>query len=493
MVEGQFRTSFVEHAYIEPEAGFGNLNGERLSVRACTQAPHLDRDGLAAILATDAEDIRIIPSAVGGGFGSKLDLSVQPYLALAAVKTGRPVRLAYTRTESMQSTTKRHPAEISMRIGADRDGRLKGLTFRGRYNTGAYASWGPTVVNRVPVHASGPYYIRDYRAEAEGIHTHCPPSGAFRGFGVPQAAIAQECLFDELAAKLGTDPLEFRILNALDNGTPTVCGQVFERGIGIGECLKALRRAWTSQNRAAQEFNQGADRAGSPYRRGAGVAAGWYGCGNTALANPSTIKAGMRPDGSVVLHQGAVDIGQGSNTVVSQIFAESLGVPVSSLTLAGGDTDITPDAGKTSASRQTFVSGNAARIAGETLRRSILKLCNASKDATIELGSGAIRIVDGSSDHAVDLARLDADAEGFVLKAEATYDPPTTPLDADGQGQPYAQYGYAAQLAMVEVDVKLGTVRALKFTAAHDVGRAINPMLVEGQIHGALPRVSEWR
>ena len=486
VVEGRYETAFVEHAYIEPEAGLGEMKGSRISVRACTQAPVMDRDGLASILASDAGEIRIIPSAVGGGFGSKLDLSVQPYLALAALKTGKAVRLAYTRKESMQSTTKRHPAEISMRIGATRDGRLKGLRFRGRYNTGAYASWGPTVVNRVPVHASGPYFVRDYLAEAQGIHTHCVPSGAFRGFGVPQAAIAQESLFDELAVKIGMDALEFRILNALDDGIPTVCGQVFEKGVGIKECLKALRGAWKAASKEAKRFNRSAESSGSPRRRGVGVGAGWYGCGNTSLPNPSTIKAGVRPDGTVVLHQGAVDIGQGSNTVVAQIFAESLGIPVSFLALVGGDTDTTPDAGKTSASRQTFVSGNAARLSGAALRQNILKLCNASKDATIDVGNGSIRIADGSSEHAVDLSRLDIDAEGYVLRSEETYDPPTKPLDADGQGMPYAQFGYAAQMAMVEVDVKLGTVRALKFTAAHDVGKAINPMLVEGQIQGGI-------
>ncbi len=486
VAEGSFTTSFVEHAYIEPEAGMADLSDGRLQVRAGTQAPEMDRKSLASILAMDASEIRIIPTAVGGGFGSKLDLSVQPYLALAALKTGREVRLAYTRTESMQSTTKRHPAEISMKIGVARDGHLKGLKFRGKFNTGAYASWGPTVVNRVPVHASGPYRVRHYFAESQAIHTNCPPSGAFRGFGVPQTAIAQESLFDELATILKMDALEFRILNALDNGVPTVCGQVFESGVGIKACLTALRGPWKRATKIAERFNRMAKQTSSPLRQGAGVAAGWYGCGNTSLPNPSTIKAGVRSDGTIVLHQGAVDIGQGSITVVSQIFAESLGVPVNLLALIGGDTDVTPDAGKTSASRQTFVSGNAARQAGAALRRDILKLCNASQNAKLEIADGAIRISDGSSDHVVYPSRLVADDEGYVLRSEETYDPPTKPLNANGQGSPYAQFGYAAQMAMVEVDVKLGTVRAVKFAAAHDVGKAINPMLVEGQIQGGI-------
>ncbi|RMC35271.1 molybdopterin-dependent oxidoreductase [Paracoccus alkanivorans] len=481
-VEGRFRTGFVEHAYIEPEAGFAEIRDGRIEVHACTQAPVMDLDALEIILGMSRNDIRIVPTGVGGGFGSKLDLSVQPYLALAALKTGRPVRLTYSRTESMQSTTKRHPAEITLKIGADKDGRIKGFDFRGVFNTGAYASWGPTVANRVPVHASGPYRITDYRAESAGIHTHCPPAGAFRGFGVPQSAIAQESLFDELADRLGMDRLEFRILNALKNGVPTVCGQVFEQGVGIGACLEALRPAWHAERAAARAHN-----AGDPkFRRGVGIAAGWYGCGNTSLPNPSTIKAGIRPDGSVVLHQGAMDIGQGANTVVPQIFATALGVPVHLLTLIGADTDVTPDAGKTSASRQTYVSGNAARLAGEVLRGDILKRVNAGDEARIEFAGEDIRVIDGNVAHELDLAGLPVDAEGYVLRAEETYDPPARALDENGQGVPYAQFGYAAHLAVVEVDIALGTVKPLKFVAAHDVGKAINPMLVEGQVQGGI-------
>lgn len=481
-VEGRFTSAFVEHAYIEPEAGFAELREGRLEIHACTQSPMMDLEALALILGMDRKHIRIVPTGIGGGFGSKLDLSVQPYLALAALKTGKPVRLTYSRAESMQSTTKRHPSDITLRIGATRDGKLNGMVFDGLFNTGAYASWGPTVANRVPVHASGPYAITDYRADARGIHTHCVPSGAFRGFGVPQSAIAQESLLDELADELGHDRLDFRIQNALQNGMPTVCGQVFEQGVGIKACLKALRPAWGRERADAADFNA----KNSILKRGVGVAAGWYGCGNTSLPNPSTIKAGIRADGQVVLHQGAVDIGQGSNTVIAQIFATALGVPVHDLELVDADTDVTPDAGKTSASRQTFVSGNAARLSGEALRAQILKLVNAGEDAAIELAAGDIRVSDGVERHRIDLTQLTADAEGYVLRAEETYDPPIKPLDEKGQGVPYAQFGYAAHLAVVEVDIALGTVKPVKFVAAHDLGHAINPLLVEGQVQGGI-------
>jgi len=478
VVEGRYRSGFVEHAYIEPEAGFARMVDGRIEVHACTQAPVMDREALEIILGRPASDIRIVPTAVGGGFGSKLDVSVQPILALATLKTGLPVRLTYSRTDSMQSTTKRHPSDITLRIGATQDGRICGFDFYGAFNTGAYASWGPTVANRVPVHASGPYRVADYRAESKGIYTHCPPSGAFRGFGVPQSAIAQECLFDDLAEKLEMDPLEFRILNALENGTPTVCGQVFEQGVGIKACLEALRPAW------AAERNWAAAHSTDTTRYGVGLAAGWYGCGNTSLPNPSTIKSGIRADGTVVLHQGAMDIGQGANTVIAQIFATALGVGTDLVTLIGPDTDRTPDAGKTSASRQTYVSGNAARLSGESLRAQILACVNASETAVLTFAPGMIHIDDAGTRHEVPLPT--PDAEGLTFKAEETYDPPTRPLDQNGQGAPYAQFGYAAHLVVVAVDMAFGTVKPVKFVAAHDVGRAINPMLVEGQVAGGI-------
>jgi len=479
---GRFATGFVEHAYIEPEAGFAQVVAGVVEIYACTQAPGMDRASMAEILGIDPERIRIIPTAVGGGFGSKLDLSVQPYLALAALKTGRTVRMAYSRTESMQSTTKRHPSDITLRVGATKGGALCGMVLAGDFNTGAYASWGPTVATRVPIHGSGPYRIADYRATSRAIHTHCPPSGAFRGFGVPQVAIAQESLFDDLAIRLGIDRLEFRIANALGNGDATVCGQVFASGVGIKPCLLALRPAWAAALAEVAAFNP----TGGTMRRGVGVASGWYGCGNTSMANPSTIKCGIRADGTLVLHQGAVDIGQGSNTVIAQMFAQALGVPVAALVLVGGDTALTPDAGKTSASRQTFVSGNAALAAGAALRSRILRLCNAAEDAVLHFGAGRITATDSAGSHPLDFARLPPGADGYVLHAAETYDPPTRPLDANGQGAPYAQYGYAAQLAVVEVDLQTGQTRALRFVAAHDVGRAINPGLVEGQVQGGI-------
>ncbi|MBX3577565.1 MAG: molybdopterin-dependent oxidoreductase [Rhizobiaceae bacterium] len=479
---GSIETAFVEHAYIEPEAGWAEMDGDTLVIRACTQAPYMDRDDTALVLGLAPERVRIIPTATGGGFGSKLDISVQPLVGLVALKTGRPAALVYTRAESMMSTTKRHPASMRATIGCDADGHVTGMIFDGEFNTGPYASWGPTVSTRVPVHASGPYMTPNYRATSRAVHTNGPIAGAFRGFGVPQATIMQETLYDELAEKTGIDRLAFRLRNALRDGSRTVTGQTLAGGVGIVACLEALQPHWDRALADAAAVNAG-DRH---IRRGVGVASCWYGCGNTALANPSTIRIGISAEGRVLLHQGAVDIGQGSNTVIAQIAADALGLPLSAFDLVSADTALTPDAGKTSASRQTVVTGKAAEKAARALRETILRGANVSDRATLALDAGRLTVRDGDAVRHLDLAALPKDPSGYAFTAEESYDPPTSPLDQKGQGNPYAVYGWGAQVVELDVDMRLGTVKLVKITAAHDVGRAINPLLVEGQIEGGI-------
>lgn len=474
VVSAEISTSFVEHAYIEPEAGAAWMDGNNLVIRACTQAPIMDRDDTAAILGLPIDRLRIIPSAVGGGFGSKLDVSLQPLLGLVVLKTGRPARMTYSRQESMSSTTKRHPATIRGQIGCDAGGRITAVQMQGRFNTGAYSSWGPTVANRVPVHATGPYLTPHVSAVARAIHTNGPVAGAFRGFGVPQVAIWQETIFDRLADAVGQDRLQFRLNNALRDGDASATGQVMQ-AVGIAECLTALQPHW------AHALADAAGKAG----RGVGLASCWYGCGNTSLPNPSTILMGITPDGRLTLHQGAMDIGQGANTVITQIAADALGLPISQFHLIGADTALTPDAGKTSASRQTYVSGRAAQDCGLALRADILRRANASDQAHLSL-SGSVLTVADTATHQIDLRELGLDAHGYAISAMASYDPPTAPLDANGQGKPYAVYGYGAQMVELMVDPDLGTVKLLKITAAHDVGRAINPQLCTGQIEGGI-------
>ena len=263
VARGTFETVHVEHAYIEPEAGYAVRNGDRVAVYASTQTPYMDRDEIALIMGLEPERVQVISSACGGGFGGKLDLSLQPLVAIAAWVLDRPVRCTYTRPESMRATTKRHPARIVASLGASVDGRLTALDLHGDFDTGAYASWGPTVANRVPVHASGPYVVPAVRATTRAIYTNGPIGGAFRGFGVPQAAIAQEALLDDVAEQLGMDRLEIRLLNALRAGSTTATGQVLTASAGLAACLEALRPAWDRRQRGGRARQRRGRHAGS--------------------------------------------------------------------------------------------------------------------------------------------------------------------------------------------------------------------------------------
>jgi CO/xanthine dehydrogenase Mo-binding subunit len=457
VTEVECETSFVEHAYIEPEAGWAVRKGDTLEVHVSTQNPFQHRDDLAQILKLPREAVRLVASAVGGGFGGKLDLNVHPLVALAAWITGKPVACIYTRPESMAASTKRHPARVRVKAACDASGKLTAFWSHAELDTGAYASWGPTVANRVPVHAPGPYVVPHARTRGTAYFTNCPPSGAFRGFGVPQSAIASEAAMDALADSLGMDWLEFRRLNALRAGDATITGQVLEDSVGIVETIDAVEPYWRDWNTVAAAFNESSARV----KQGVGIACSWYGIGNTSLSNPSEMKIGMSADGRITLYCGAVDIGQGSNTILVQIAADALGVAASDIHLVMGDTARTLDAGKTSASRQTFVSGKACELAALDLKAKLARL----KDRAA-------------------LRDLPVDNHGDVLTGHGRFDPPTTPLDESGQGIPYACYGFATQVALVQVDLDLGTTRVLKIAAAHDVGKAVNPQQVEGQIHG---------
>jgi CO/xanthine dehydrogenase Mo-binding subunit len=286
---------------------------------------------------------------------------------------------------------------------------------------------------------------------------------------------------DMMAEKTGIDPLEFRHINAIRKGQETATGQKLESA-GLDQCLDALRDDWQAWRADAEAHNA----TNKTKRRGVGVGCMWYGCGNTSIANPSTMHIGLTADGTVTLYSGAQDIGQGTNTTMMQAAADSLGIGLNQLNLVCGDTDLTADAGKSSASRQAYVSGNAVKIAGEDLRGQILRLANVGENASIEFGSGTLVVREGDTSREIDLSSLPKTEIGEVLRGEGYFDPPTEPLDENGQGKPYGTYGFAAQIADVEVDVELGTVKVLRIAAAHDVGQALNPQQVEGQIHGGV-------
>ncbi|WP_149536785.1 molybdopterin-dependent oxidoreductase [Siccirubricoccus phaeus] len=482
IAEGQFETPFVEHAYMEPEAGWARRVGDRLEIHVTTQGPYHVQRLVSHLLDLPPERVRVLPTAVGGGFGGKFDMSVHPVIALAAWTLNRPVACVFERRESMAASTKRHPASITARLGADAEGRLVAAAVTTELDTGAYTSAGPTVAIRVPIHAAGPYLVPQQRNMARAWFTNVTPAGGFRGFGIPQVAIAHEALMDDLAARLGLDRWEIRRRNALAVGDVTCTGQRLTHSAGLGACLDALKPRWEGWLAECAAWNA----QPGPRRRGVGIGCMWYGIGATSQANPSTMRLGLGPDGALTLYSGVVELGQGGSTAMVQIAAEALGLPMAAIRLVMGDTDRTLDAGKTSASRQTFISGRATAEACAALRRQLCRLTNAGPEAAIAFDGARVRVSEAGREQVLELAALPPLPGGEVLVAEGHFDPPAGMLDASGQGSPYATYAFGAQLALVEVDRELGSVQVLKMAAAHDVGRAVNPAMVEGQIRGGI-------
>jgi CO/xanthine dehydrogenase Mo-binding subunit len=487
VIERTYRTTFVEHTYIEPDAGCGTVDADgTLVIHASTQNPHYDRKDVAALLGLPEERVRIVQAATGGGFGSKLDLNVQGFIGLALLRLGRPVRCVYSREEAFAATAKRHPLVMRFKTGADQEGRLLALEATILCDTGAYASYGPAVANRAPVHATGPYAIENVAVESLGVYTNNPFCGAMRGFGTPQVAFAHESQLDLHARELGLDPLAIRRVNALREGSTTATGQVLAASVGIGECLAALAPHWEEARRRI------AEKPGAPYlRRGVGIGAMWYGIGNTGVQNPSTARVEMGPDGSVTLFTGCADIGQGSSTILLQIASEVLGLDPAEIRLVAADTGCTTNAGATSASRQTYISGNAVKQAAEKLAQ-VLATEAANR---LKAPAAAIRLLNGAAwdparpEKRVGFAELGRRLreKGVPLSWQGYFDPPTAPLDPEaGQGSPYATYAFAAQMAEVAVDVLTGEVAVERIVAAHDVGRAVHPEAVIGQICGGV-------
>ena len=487
VVEKTYQTSFLEHTYLEPDAGAGYVEPDgQLVIIASTQNPHYDHSEVVSLLGVPENRIRIIQAATGGGFGSKLDLNVQGFIALALYHLNRPVVCVFSREEAYRMTAKRHPLKMTLRTGADKNGRLMAMTARMICDTGAYGSYGLAVASRAPVHATGPYEIDHVDAECLCVYTNNPFAGAMRGFGVPQAAFAHESQMDLLAEALRMDPLEIRRLNALKPGSRTATGQLLQESVGIGQCLDAVEPHYEKalKDWAPQESDPSK-------RRGVGVGAMWYGIGNTGVQNPSTAHVEMDIDGCVTLFTGCADIGQGSTTVLTQIAAQVLGISPGDLGTVVGDTALTSNAGATSASRQTYISGNAVKDAAEKLAGVLLTegvdLLKCPKTDLVLAGG---HVVDNKDpERRVSFSKIAARAKkrGIPLSWQGYFDPPTLPLDPEtGEGVPYAAYAYACHVALVTVDIFTGEVAVNKIIAAHDVGRAIHPEAVVGQICGGV-------
>lgn len=483
IVEETYTTTWIDHAYLEPDAGLSYSDDEgRITVVCPTQNVHYDQKEVAALLALPSEKVRIIQCATGGGFGGRLDITVQCLLALAAFHLKKPVKIVYSREEVFQVTSKRHPLTIRYKSGAGKDGKLTAVEVDILGDTGAYASYGSTVAIRSAIHATGPYEVPHVKVRSRMVYTNNPWAGAMRGFGVPQMAFAHESQMDLLAKELKIDPIEIRLKNALHVGSETASGQTLMTSVGIGETLKKVKE-WRDQRGISKIDSK------KPFiKKGIGVGSMWYGIGNSGVANPSTAQMEIDPNGEVRLFTGAADIGQGSDTVLLQIASESLGVPLKEIRLIRADTAITTDAGATSASRQTYVSGNAILDAIKNLKQEITK--EASR--LLEVDRQDLFFEDGKikskSNPSVSLSIKEmAKRCGRVLRGEGSFDPETTRLDSEtGQGAPYATYAFATHLAEVEVDTETGRVKVNRVIASHDVGKAIHPKNVMGQIMGGV-------
>ena len=486
VVAGRFTTPHNEHAYLEPDAGVAYLDGDQVVVMCGTQNAQHSRAEVAKVLGLPLDEVRIVQTTTGGGFGGKLDPSFAAMLAVAADVSRRPVRLVYSREESFLATWKRHPFEIEARLGADTEGRLVGLTMDIVADTGAYLSVGPGVLTRAITHTTGPYRIPHVLIDARAVHTNGPVSGAMRGFGVPQVTFALESLLDDLGRSVGCDPLEIRRRNGFVGGDATATGQILEAGAAFSVTLDALEVRYRMAVIRAGEFNASAEAALTRRRRGVGMAGMWFGPGKTSLTDQSYAYVELRPDGNVQVVTTAADIGQGLDTVLGQLTADELRMPYEHVLVQTWDTEGAPDGGWTCASRQTYNTGNAVLSA---VRLLIQSACNAAAEM---LGSSPhdLYVENGEVRSAVDpdahVSFLDLYEAGHVRRHYGSYAAEVCELDDDCQGIPYETYTFGSQLAEIELELATGRVTVDRVTVAHDVGTIINPLAVEGQLEGGV-------
>jgi len=486
ILEHTFHTPITEHAFLEPECSIAVPTPDgRMEIYVGSQIPYQDRSQVARVLDWPEKRVRIVGQLMGGGFGGKEDIAGQIHAALLAQATGRPVKLLFDRHESMLVHPKRHATQIRIKVGARQDGRLVAMQTELYGDTGAYASLGDKVMTRATTHSAGPYDIPHVRADCYAMYTNNPPAGAFRGFGVTQSAFAVESMMDMLAEKLTMNPVELRQLNALEVGSVTNTGQTLRESVGLKECVDKVNAAM--RQLTPQPFQPRRDPQAPHLVRAWGLAAAYK---NTGLGGGAPDKSGadleLFEDGTLEVRSSAAELGQGLVTVMRMVVAEELAVPPNQVRVLVMDTDLTPDGGPTTASRQTYVTGNAARLAAQTLRNAITATLAEKYDiapAKIRFNAGSVH-VNGHSMLLADVAK-EMKAKGQQPRVLYQYEAPKTQPLGEG-GDMHFAFSFAAQAAEVEVNTLTGEVRVLRVIAASDVGTVVNPLGLQGQVEGGV-------
>jgi 4-hydroxybenzoyl-CoA reductase alpha subunit len=458
-------------------------NAGNLTVWNSTQMPFMSQRELSTALKIPPDRIRIIKATIGGGFGSKLDTyPYEPICILLAQMTGRPVRITFTREEEFIASPTRQPVICDIKSGAKKDGTLMARQVKMILDNGAYSSWGATTPLVMMQTISSLYRVPNVKYDVLVVYTNHPYAGAMRGYGNPQATFVVESSMDMLAHELGMDPMEFRLKNANQPGDVTGQG-VKITSCGLSECIEEAATSIGWREKRGKGGNRGVGMAAQLHVGGGAHIYPSDGCGTTIKVDDY---------GKVTVITGSSDMGQGSETVIAQIVAEEMGVPVDNITVVNTDTDITPWDVGAHASRTTFIAGNSARLAAADAKRQILEAAAQAykqKAENLDMREGQI-FIKGEPEEGIPYAKAIRAGhfrpDGDVILARGWYEPPTERQDKEFRGNISAAYAFAAQAAEVEVDAETGEVKVLKIAAAHDVGRAINPMAVEGQIEGGV-------
>ena len=488
ILQGEYSTPFTEHAFLEPECSIARVVEDgKIEVIVGSQIPYADREQIAACLDIPVDRVRVKGVLIGGGFGGKEDITGQIHAVLLARAANRPVKILYDRHESLTVHPKRHATQIRVRIGAMHSGELTAIETELFGDTGAYASLGEKVMTRATTHSAGPYDLPNVKADCYAMYTNNPPAGAFRGFGVTQSCFAVESMMDRLAEELMIDPIEIRKMNALQVGDVTNTGQLLTESVGLLECIERVEEELTRTCKGADPFASRVVDSQDRRRRAWGIAAAYK---NTGLGGGAPDKAAaeveLYEDGSIEVRTSSADMGQGLVTVLQLIAAEEFCLHPDRVRVLLSDTDLTPDGGPTTASRQTYVTGNAVHHASEVLRQAVTATLGERFDSPpdeVRFVEGLAQ-VNGRDVTLGEVARL-MKAEGQEPVALYEYWAPETQPLGEG-GDMHFAYSFAVQAAEVEVNIDTGEVKVLRVVAANDVGNALNPLGLKGQIEGGV-------